>query len=1690
MEENINDLLMGPPDAADLMQELASPVTESKTPMSSIRNKAAAIALMSSGDLKQNYDVSVNRIKDGTLQTTRIWSDIEKGVETDSLQGATAILSSPEYSFEEKQRLIRAGKGIYKFDTFTRLAEQGLKEDSPGETVEEENVRVNVSDILDNQMRARADVQGIVNSHAASLDNSSGKAMSDILAAVLMPFGNSVIQARLAKARTGSYWESFKALMLPGTDIRQEEEAFFEIPSDQKAKVLSEIVERIKTNAGVIFPSDNHYAQWEKLQKIASGEEVSRTDEILENLSPVLDAFGIRAEVQAGKLFLRSRKAAAVEKAARGLSKERVDPLYTVPSEVTQKAPVGPSTAPDESLLSRMPAGPNQADAVKRKQIDDLEAEKARLLEDQNLAGRGDIRNLEAERDALRAPDADPKELAKSIKKANPRMSAKEAREEAQKRINDELADYDAKLTRIGQQIEQNRGAAATQQRIADLEKQIEALSKGVPQNAGSVRLTLADEISRIEWNSITGIDNPMSVGNILASTNPGKARLLFAGAIIDSSDEMVRAAYGTDKVEAIAANAMPQAITESGAVTSKVPNIDEEILKRTKADPLDFSPTEVARAQKNLMDRFKNVSGLKVNDAMGGIKIDGDGAVQSVTSVYGRDQGGFLTYKEALEQTKFALREFGAKESDIEILAKDGVSHVPVKASDVGDAPGEYYARLSMPYEIKPLDVGVFDPETVLWNGMDHIPQLMGNRYTGSLTENLVDIASMFSARFSGSATRASDRASGLSYYLIKEAKEFTDKYDKLPAVQQKILHDYLKEANALQLKDNPADLVARGFKPEMMDALKDFRKFWDTHWYLENSDFIRTLNRDGWKKLEHPTEEFIAKEIPPNMWSEVKEFLDPRTGNIETFDDAMRVSINNSKGQLAVLRRPVDINGKTVTHIFVDNNPSSYLRTIREDDAVLSKLDGYYTTVYKAPRFVDEVTYEMVGGRERIVRKQAIAVAGDWETAENFAKTRPQKPGVRYETRGDERAMQTGGDDWFDIHAARGRISQRHRGQPLVDDTGNMNILGNESFVLGPVDSAVRAARSISGRIAGRAHLENAKARFVDQYREFLTPDAFGEYHFPSDISQIGKSGIPSSRSMADARSTWNKIRYLENGYLNAADTVVKQMFNVGSIMAGKYKLSRTERALGSVAELAPMAAFKSVVFNTLVGTNFLRNWIIQSAQLARVPAYLFSPAQVAKTMARVTEFTTDLAMKRESHFTKFVHDSDLLKSIDHQNMVRGSIQNAMDHSNKVMNYAMKPVMFLRRVGFDAGESANMLGHLAAVYERYKALGKNLDSPRVRSEAFAEVRHLTGNMNFGGDFAYNQTAAAAILQFAQAPHKFLLQYANRALPLPVRLRLLAWDLFMYGLPTAAVFGAFGEDLFPEDMPQEERVNLQRKIADGFLATNLNKMIGAEALQDKRVDVSSMAPNNMMGQYELFKAILTGGADEMMAHTPGGSLFGEQGGVQRAIRMWSQMFKGVVSEDQTPVELSDAMLATGRILPLVNNAYKAYIIQMYHERRNSKGITVESGLPDSHIYFQLFGFGSKNLSEIYELSKKLSEATKENKDNFNKVYKHSLEIMAGVDTKSADDLEKQIRITNFLMKPYMDQPWAMKQLQENLNRDLTGMEMNNFMRLMKLGGMPSTDETRRIIEQHPGIPEGYKKPLIDRMQTLIDSEE
>ena len=1679
MEEDLNNILGQGMDTPDLMSELAPPETKTSTPVAAIRNRAAALALISQGRPVENYQTSVQRISDGTLETTKIWGDYVNGVRSDSLEGTMQILSSPEYSFEEKQRLIRESKTAQMPDLNTKLAEKALAADSGSETPEEELVRVNTVDVLDNMLRSRAEVQGMVNAHAAALDSTTSKAFFDLLASDLLPFGNNVIQARIAGARDKSLWSFVKALMLPGSDKAEMQEAYFNVPADKAVALASKYIDVVKNNAGVLFGNDNHYAQYSKLQRMLSGEEPSTTEKILENLAPLLDIFGIRAEYQAGKMFLRGQRAAAEAKAVSAIGKERVDPLYKAPEQIAPTPFKGPSQAPDESLLSRAPT-PDQAIAQQRKQIAAMEAEKAKLLENQNLASPGDIRNLEAERKALQAPTADVKELASSIKKANPRMSSKEARVEAQKRIDDELMDFNARASRIEQQIATNRAAAPIQQRIAELEKQIAIMSKGVPENAGSVRLRMADEISRIEWNNIAKIDNPVAVGNIIGSVNPSMARGLFTTVVADASGEAAGAIYGASRTDAIAAQVFPQAIAETGAVTSKVPDIqrnllNEDIQKALKPSALLFSADEAARADAAIHSKFAKVSGLTVNDAMGGVQLNRDGAIANVTSVYGSPEGGFLTAKQAMEQTLFALREMGAKAEDVEILGREGISHVPVK--NIDDTEGSFYARLKMPYETKAMDVGTFDPEDVKMNVFDHMPMLMGNQYTGSLTRNMVDVASMFTGRFTGATGNTSRKSSLLDKLLLDELKVFTDRFDKIPSARQKKMQDYFKESNAKQIKDNPADLVARGFTADEMDTIKAFRDFWDTSYHIENADFVRTLNNEGWQLLQHPTERFVAKQLQPNQWSEVKEFLDPRTGNIERFDDAMRVNINNSGGYLAALRRPADINGQIVSHIFVDNNASSYLRAIRDSDQVLIKLDSYYSVVYKAPRFVDRITYNAKGD---VIDRRAVAVAGDTVTAENYAKRQITTGNERYVVRGDDRAMRTGSDDWFDVNSVKGRISQRHRGKPLDEAGSGPAILGDESFVLSPVDSAVRAARSLAGRAVARPMLENAKARFVQQYRDFLQP-VNGEYKFPKSIGDIGQKGIASSKEMADARSSWEYINYLEQGYINASDQVTKQFFNSMSMIVGKAGFSRTERALGAVSEVAPMAATKAAVFNVMVGTNILRNWIVQTFQASRLPAYdLISSMKVP---FYVQDYVTALLRGKPTEFSTFLDESGFLASVDKSNLVRGSIENAMDHSSKVLRKAAAPFKIARMAGFDTAEMLNYTVHAAVVFDKFKRAGKNLKNARVREEAFAEIGHLTGNMNYSADFPYNQTALSAATQFLQAPHKMMLQYTNRALPWQARARLAAWDLFFWGAPTALVYNSVVE----EEVPDPE---VRKILVEGAWQHGLNTQFKRVFQTDKEVDFSSLAPNDLSGFAALYEAVLTGGAEELMTHTPTGSLFGEQGRVQQAIRMWSQYFKGYYADDLTDVQFTQALKETAKILPAVNNAYKAKLIVDYNERRNARGVVTEEDVPDAYAYFQLFGFGSKNLAELYKESKKLSEATKENKDSLYQVYRHSMGIMAAVNEESISDLETRVRTVNTLLAPYMENPWAKKQMVEWLRRDMVGQDRALQMKLMKLGGLQDNGDIRRSIERLPNLSEEQKQfyiSLLNRTNKEIE---
>jgi len=1687
---DIFDELGGFSDGKSILDELSSSAPDKQVPpIAEIRNRAAAMALLSKGKAPaiETYQTTVKAINEGSdIQSTKLFGDIVDGSKSDSTKGLMSIMGSSDYSVEEKIRAAKAMKeDPFIHDTSIQLQSNALTADNTGENTKQESARLTAADAMVESLKARIDIQGLIQAHAASLDSSSGKAFGDFLASDIIPFGNNVIQARIAKAQGKSTWEVLKALVLAGSDASSTARAEINIPASQQVKFAKDTIDAISKSAGVVFPSDNHYAQYSKVQRMLSGEVPSTTETLMENVAPLLDLFGLRAEYKAGKLLLLERsinkEVDAYIKAIKGATPPRVEPTMpgTTPStNVPVKSITG---APDQSLLSTIKSVPNADLAAKRTAITALEEQKAAILGDVNNAGKGDIKKLQAELDSLIKPTpTSASDYIDGVKAANPKMSAKAVKNEAKARADttykDSLADYEATKTRLEGLIETNRSSSTITQRVAELEKQIATLSKGVPDKAGSVISPLADAISRIEWNGIVRAESHVSPANIIGLANPSQGRVIFKSVVEATSEEASQALYGTSRQDAIVANVFPQASTEAGVVNTKVTNISKDlempesisdIVKQREG--LEFTDKEINQATSRIENDFKSVEGLTVNDAMGGLSFDRNGGVISINSVYGTAEGGFNNAVEALDQVKFALKHYGIKDSNIELLAQEGITHKPVSLAEVANKEGNYFVRVKVDHDISMHDVGSPEWLDVNLNFADRFAALnWGDQ--GSMARVLVDAASMVHSVYSGAAVRASELISGLDKILLDEATKFTDALVKLPKDRQGMLQEYLKEANYNRLKFDPIDLTSRGFLPQEIDAVRKWRSFWDTHFYLENYDVVKTLDAQGYQKLVHSGgDELFAKPMNDSQWGKVSKYYDPTTGAIQHNSPAEMAKLKGANAAFAVLKRPQVLNGELVEHISVSNAPHEYLRKVTQSDQVLNKIDGYYSLTYKAPKFIDRITLDSQGNP---LYRKAVAVAGDTREANAFKNRMITGGNEVYKVRDDARMMRTGDDDWWDTASASGRIAQRQRGK-LLEDAQGTNHLGDGSYIVSPVDSAVRAARSIAGRTVGRPMLENAKERFMRQYKEYLPTNTYGDTKFPSKVGEIGSTGEFTSSQLADARTTWEYIRYLENGYINSGDTIVKAMFNIAANAAGKYGFSKVERKLAELGEGSPSSLAKNTVFNAYIASNFLRQFVVQPHQAMRTMAYNPMgwasgriPGYTAGYLGKSLNPTMKLGTKNLDEFKKFVEDSHMLDGVDKQNLVRGSLEAAVDQSNKILRGVKKVTVEAPRIiGFDMGEKANQLTHLAAVFDMYKRKGLDLSDMRVRAKAYSEARAIGYDMNFAGDMPYNQNFASIALQFMQVPHKAILQATNRRLDPWTKTKLIAGDLVFWGVPSGIVYSAFGENLIPDP---EVRANVVEGVESLLYNTALKDYYGS----DKAVDLSSLAPYDMTGWIDLFHGITTTGADDIISNSPAGKLLGEKGRIQAATRMIGRYFRGFVDDKETPIQTMDALKEISKILSGVNNAYLAKQILDYHERRNAKGEVTEENVPTYMAVAQLFGLGSKSLTETIQLSKKLNEWNKDQEDNLRRVYDATRRIYGSIEPENFHDMEHYTRVTGRLLYPYRGNPMAQQKLMEWLKMDYMGQDYSMQIKLLKAAGIPDNADVRRIIERYDGITE------------------
>ena len=389
---------------------------------------------------------------------------------------------------------------------------------------------------------------------------------------------------------------------------------------------------------------------------------------------------------------------------------------------------------------------------------------------------------------------------------------------------------------------------------------------------------------------------------------------------------------------------------------------------------------------------------------------------------------------------------------------------------------------------------------------------------------------------------------------------------------------------------------------------------KFWDHHFYLENYDIVKTLNAQGYMKFKNANTELYARPIAKNQ--NIGWFYDPSVDDVVRWGQGEGDVLYAAGGTYAKLRRPTTFNGVEVEHMIIRNTPTEYASKLRDTDTVLNYRDGYFQLQYKKnARFVDQIVRDINGVE---TGRKTIAVANDTAEAMAFAKRMAGNSGnsvLDYVVRGDVNGLRRGGDEWWDLNSASGRISQRHRGQ-LLEDSSGLNHLGDGSYVQNPIDSAVRAAKSISGRTVNRPMLEAAKARYTNMHQNVLPKNAYGEAVFPSKIGEITSKGETTSKAVRDARTDYEYINYLQNGYINNMDEFFKQSFNAMAqtvATIGKRApdsltktIAATERGLLGASDVSVSGTLKGGVFTATIASNVLRQWIMQPHQILRTLSY----------------------------------------------------------------------------------------------------------------------------------------------------------------------------------------------------------------------------------------------------------------------------------------------------------------------------------------------------------------------------------------------------------------------------------------------------------------------------------------------------
>ncbi|QXG07557.1 hypothetical protein [Erwinia phage Pecta] len=1219
----------------------------------------------------------------------------------------------------------------------------------------------------------------------------------------------------------------------------------------------------------------------------------------------------------------------------------------------------------------------------------------------------------------------------------------------------------------------------------------------------------------------------PMTPSQTIRDANPEQARQLNKAMVDDSTGDTATALYGTSREDAIAHDITPQVAAADGTVSSKVhhPEREGDFSYMPDADVLDFvdntgahwlAPSEKRHLRANVTNDFLNATGMSARKEMTTVEATDDGV--KFGAVYGPTDSGWSSVKDAVDSATYHLRDYGIKPEDINILVRRDDEYVPVSLSALqgADAPGDFLLQVNHQYHYNAADV-----ERDGWEAFDVKNNIFDRFLTGktngqgTLQSHLLDAQSMLHPDFTKGATISGLQGAGLERDLMKVVKPYVDTMKRLPsAARREKVFAKIRENNFKGQEPNYANMAAEGFAPAEIRAMEHWKAAQDTLYELSNRDMIKTYRTRGYGLIEHQDSgtRILGRELNVGAVPDNVKVFDPIKDEIIQMDRTAIQQHYTDGGNVAKTAAPIRVGTDTVEHVLNMNKPgSTFVRGLTSSDRLLNYRKGYYAVRYRNPHFVERKVTDAEGravldegGREKW---RAVASAANIPDAERAVarlnKTTAQEHRWRSDLKGES----------FEVAEAQrtiagGMSSQRVRGQRLEEATGGSE-LSEAQHIASPMESLVNSVSSVSARISHRDFLETAKQRFIAQYSDVL-PKVRGQVEFPRSRGDIGLPHNNRSKMAGDARTTWEYIRQMENGYINSIDDGWKAALNAVADFAGVNGFGRTEELIRAAGQSGPTQVGKMVSFNLLLATNPLRQLLVQSHQIvmlgARFPHYAFNQLgwdmmllmthHLGGTPSKALLKWTGRTAEESKAMFDAVKASNISAGISKHEMVRQSLTSIADGgaqlSRKIpaVNAFTKPVGaaigMVRKVGFDFGEylssAASFLAHYNDAVEKGIKIGKSeLD------DITSQSRNFVYNMDQAGAAPYNHNSAALLTQFMQVAHKALLQMTfNRGLTATQKGVLAGYTMMMFspssviGLSQSAnnAFENYLTALLPDDP------KFRNGILDGIEGVFLNKFLTQLYGENVNLDYSSLAPLDAYGITEFFNTFTEEGLAKAVASSPTGSLiFGSNPRLTNvAVTAGRLLGLGTNPGEQEPVRWSNLAMDVANLSSGFSNAYKAAMALEYGRKYGALGGTSDKNVNTPEALAKALGIDTKD----EQLFRKIMDSTYKNQESMEGDVKKVFSEFARRVTQdgiTAEQVEYYISLNQMAMAQFKGNPQAMQIFQGELRKQQTDKGSRLMDTLLKQCGWAKPEDVKRLVARAPGITDEQRQGLM----TLCD---